>query len=104
MKIYKVESYVKGDIYDEYIGADREKAVERMNSVWEHWTRTEQTRNSVQVEKFELDIKDPSNADEIEEALEELMDSNAYGYDIIAERSRETQDAERRNAGGEEDE
>lgn len=33
MKIYKVESYVRGDIFDDYIGADREKAIAEMESV-----------------------------------------------------------------------
>lgn len=94
MKIYKVESYVRGDIFDDYIGADREKAIAEMERVWEHWTRTEQMKNSVQVEEFELDVKDPKNIDEIENALEELMDSNSYGYDVIAERNWEKREAE----------
>ena len=85
MKIYKVESYVKGDIYDDYIGADREKAFAKMESVWTHWTRTEQTKNSVRVEEFEIDIKDPLNIDAIKEALEER--ANAYGCDVVAEKS-----------------
>lgn len=86
MKIYKVESYVKGDIFDDYVGADRAKAIAEMERVWGHWTRAEQMKNSVQVEEFELNIKDPSNIDEIEEAFEELTDSNSYGYEIIDER------------------
>ena len=94
MKIYKVESYVKGDIFDDYIGTDREKAISEMESVWRHWTRTEQMKNSVQVEEFELNIKDHSNIDEIENALEELMDSNSYGYEVVAERNWEKQDNE----------
>lgn len=48
----------------------------------------------MQVEEFELDIKNPSNIDEIEDALEELMNSNSYGYDVIAERNWEKQDDE----------
>ena len=94
MKIYKVESYVKGDIFDDYIGANREKAISEMESVWRHWTRTEKMKNSVQVEEFELKIKDHSNIDEIENALEELMNSNSYGYNVIAERNWEKQDNE----------
>lgn len=94
MKIYKVESYVRGDIFDDYIGADREKAIAEMESVWGHWTHAEQMKNSVQVEEFELDIKNPSNIDEIEDALEELMNSNSYDYDVIAERNWEKQDDE----------
>lgn len=94
MKIYKVESYVRGDIFDDYVGADREKAIAEMESVWGHWTRTEQMKNSVQVEEFELDVKDPTNIDEIENALEKLMDSNSYGYDVVAERNWEKQEAE----------
>lgn len=92
MKIYKVESYVRGDIFEDYIGDNRKKAIAEMESVWRHWTRTEQMKNSVQVEEFELNIKDSSNIDEIEDALEELIDSNSYGYDIIAERSWKKQD------------
>lgn len=94
MKIYKVESYVKGDIFDDYIGNNREKAITEMESVWGHWTRTEQMKNSVQVEEFELDVKDPANIDEIENALEELINSNSYGYCIIAERNWEKQNDE----------
>lgn len=86
MKIYKVESYVSGDIFDDYIGVDRAKAIAEMESVWSHWTRTEQMKNYVQVEEFELNIKDPSNIDEIEDALEELMNSNSYNFKIIDER------------------
>ena len=104
MKIYKVESFVRGDIFDDYIGADREKAIAEKGSVWRHWTRTEQMNNSVQVEEFELNIKDPTNIDEIEDALEELMDSNSYGYEVIAERTWEKQEAECRNAEDEDDE
>lgn len=86
MKIYKVESFVRGDIFDDYIGADRAKAIAEMKRVWGHWTRAEQMKNSVQVEEFELNIKDPSNIDEIEDALEELMNSNSYDFKIIDER------------------
>lgn len=94
MKIYKVESYVRGDIFDDYTGADRAKAITEMENVWRHWTRTEQMKNSVQVEEFELNIKDSSNIDEIEDALEELINSNSYGYDVIAERNWKKQDDE----------
>ena len=94
MKIYKVESYVRCDIFDDYIGADREQAIAEMESVWGHWTRREQMKNSVQVEEFELDVKDPTNIAEIENALEELVNSNSYGYDVIAERNWEKQDDE----------
>lgn len=92
MKIYKVESYVRGDIFNDYIGDNREKAIAEMESVWGHWTPKEKMRNSVQVEEFELNIKDSSNIDEIEDALEELIDSNSYGYEVIAERSWKKQD------------
>lgn len=94
MKIYKVESYVRGDIFDDYIGANRAKAIAEMESVWRHWTRTEQMKNSVQVEEFELDVKDSSNTEEIEDALEELMNSDSYGYDVIAERNWKKQNDE----------
>ena len=104
MKIYKVESYVRGDIFDDYIGENREKALAKMESIWGRWTRAEQMKNFVQVEEFELNINDPSNIDEIEEALEELMDSNAYGYEVIAERNWEKREAECKNAEDEEDE
>lgn len=86
MKIYKVESYVRGDMFDDYVGADRAKAIAEMERVWGHWTCAEQMKNSVQVEEFELNIKDPSNIDEIEDALEELMNSNSYNFKIIDER------------------
>lgn len=92
MKIYKVESYVRGDLFDDYIGADREKAIAEMESVWEHWTDAEKKNgNYVQVEEFDLDVKDPSSTDEIEEALDDLMDSNAYNFEIIDERNWEKQ-------------
>lgn len=92
MKIYKVESYVRGDLFDDYIGAYREKAIAEMESVWEHWTDAEKKNgNYVQVEEFELDVKDPSSTDEIEEALDGLMDSNAYNFEIIDERNWEKQ-------------
>lgn len=94
MKIYKVESYVRGDIFDDYIGDNREKAIAEMESVWGHWTHTEQMKNSVQVEEFELDVKDTTNIDEIENALEELINSNSYGYNVVAERKWEKQNDE----------
>lgn len=94
MKIYKVESYVRGDIFDDYIGVNHVKAIAEMEKVWGHWTRTEQIKNSVQVEEFELNIKDPTNIDEIENALEELIESNSYNYEVIAERKWEKQDNE----------
>ena len=94
MKIYKVESYVKGDIFEDYIGDNREKAIAEMESIWGHWTRTEQMKNSVQVEEFELNIKNSANIDEIENALEELINSNSYGYDVVAERNWEKQNDE----------
>lgn len=94
MKIYKVESYIRGDIFNDYIGADREKAVAEMERVWGHWTRTEQMKNSVQVEEFELNIKNSANIDEIENALEELINSNSYGYNVVAERNWEKQNDE----------
>lgn len=94
MKIYKVESYVKGNIFEDYIGNKREKAIAEMESVWGHWTRTEQMKNSVQVEEFELNIKNSANIDEIENALEELINSNSYGYDVVDERNWEKQNDE----------
>lgn len=101
---YRVESSVRGYLFDEYRGDDREKAFAVMESVWKHCTDAEKKGNYVQIEEGEIGFENPISNDEADkdpDPFEEML-RRSFGASfvrppvIIAKRSLESQEAERR--------
>lgn len=74
MKIYVAESFSNGTGDIDYVGTNREKALAKATSQWNHYTTSEKKAGAyVLVGTATLDIDEGATPQEIEEAYNELL-------------------------------
>lgn len=79
MKIYHTESFKNNDAFTDYLGADKDAAIEAGRVAWQSLSAYDKERTVIEVQEWNLpDDIDVTDGDAIYDAMLE-----ALGYDII---------------------